>query len=353
MKKKKKMTTKKRRTIKLAVFAGEILVLIVVLAGLYMALKLSKINSNVQYDSDLQVNSLDEETTSYLSNYTTIVLFGLDNRSSGNLNRGLSDVIIICSINKETYEVRMASVYRDTYLDIGNDKGFRKCNSAYSYGGATQAINMLNTNLDLDIDGYITVDFNAVAETVDLLGGIEIEITGTEARLMTGYIEEIAEITGKQANYLTSGGTYLLDGVQATAYCRIRYTSGGDYKRTERQRLVIQKMVEKALTSNLSTIDSIIDTVFPDIQTNMTILELLQYAANGTKYSITETTGFPFDKTTMTISSKGDCVIPIDLAANVAQLHAFLYDQEDYQVTAEVQTISQQIMTDTGVVSEE
>ena len=122
-----------------------------------------------------------------MKGYQTIAMFGLDNRSNGNLSQGRSDVIMLANINNDTKEVKLVSVYRDTYLDTG-DGIFQKCNAAYAKGGPEQAISMLNVNLDLNITDYVTVDFNSIIECVDLLGGVDMEITDDEASLMTGYI---------------------------------------------------------------------------------------------------------------------------------------------------------------------
>lgn len=151
---------------------------------------------------------------------------------------------MLANINNDTKEVKLVSVYRDTYLDTG-DGIFQKCNAAYAKGGPEQAISMLNVNLDLNITDYVTVDFNSIIECVDLLGGVDMEITDDEASLMTGYIRELNELTGNKAENLTQGGTYTLNGVQACAYARIRYGGGDDYRRTERQRTVLTAMVKK------------------------------------------------------------------------------------------------------------
>lgn len=350
-KKKKKGSARKRRKLKIIVFVIEILILLLVLAALYVSIKMSKMNTGVDIwdkDGDRQVNELTEKTKEHLEKYTTIALFGLDNRSKGQLSRGNSDVIILASINEDTKEVKMVSVYRDTYLDITDGRGFNKANAAYAYGGPKQAINMLNTNLDLDIKDYVTVDFNAVAETIDLLGGVEVEITKAEAHYMEGYIEEVARISGKKANYLPGAGTYLLDGVQATAYARVRQTTGWDYKRTERQRLIIEKMVEKALHSDLATINSIIDEVFPDIETSLSQTDILMLAKDAFSYSLGENKGFPFEKQGTNIG-KYDCVVPLDLESNVAELHEFLYENQDYEVSSRVKEISEQIVQKSGL----
>ena len=187
---------KKRRQKKIILVVVEILVLLLLAVVLFAVVKLSKIQKDTSFnESDLEFNEgISSESQQIMKGYTTLALFGLDNRSNGNLSKGNSDVIMIASINNDTHEVKLASVYRDSYLDIGNST-YRKCNSAYANGGPEQAISMLNTNLDLNITDYVTVDFNAVVECVDLLGGVEMTVTDEEAVLMHGYMDEISKLT--------------------------------------------------------------------------------------------------------------------------------------------------------------
>ena len=254
---------KKKQQKKIVIVAVEVLVLLILAAVLFVVVKLSKIERDTDFNmEDVGINEgISSESQEIMAGYTTVALFGLDNRSNGNLSKGNSDVIMIASINNDTHEVKLVSVYRDSYLDTGGGT-YKKCNSAYANGGPEQAVTMLNRNLDLDITDYVTVDFNAVVECVDLLGGVTIpEVTDDEAVLMRGYMDEINKLTKNDSQYLTSGGTNVeMDGVQACAYARIRYTAGDDYRRTERQRTVIAAMVEKAQKSNLKTINSLIDT---------------------------------------------------------------------------------------------
>lgn len=322
---------------------GVFLVLIAVIAG-YVASKLNKLDIQEFSPEDIIINDLAEEVG---EGYTNFVLFGGDSRT-GQLEKGVrSDAIIIASLNNQTKEVKMVSVYRDTLLDL-TDGSLRKCNSAYSYGGPQQAINMLNMNLDLDIKKYVTVDFGAVAEVVDLLGGIEVDVTYDEMIATNKYIKETASVAGKKANYLTHDGLQTLDGVQATTYARIRKGVGDDYQRTERQRLVIQKVAEKAMKSDLATINSIIDKVFPKISTNFTLTEILMYAKDFAKYKIGESQGFPTDKAGRTLSGKGSCVVPITLYSNVQKLHEFLYGTVDYTPSSKVKSISSAIQYTVG-----
>ena len=342
---------KKKQQKKIVIVAVEVLVLLILAAVLFVVVKLSRIEKDTSFDKDaVGINEgISSESQEIMAGYTTIALFGLDNRSNGNLSKGNSDVIMIASINNDTHEVKLVSVYRDSYLDTGGGT-YRKCNSAYANGGPEQAVTMLNRNLDLDITDYVTVDFNAVVECVDLLGGVTIpEVTDDEAVLMRGYMDEINKLTKNDSPYLTSGGTNVeMDGVQACAYARIRYTAGDDYRRTERQRTVIAAMVEKAQKSNLKTINGLIDTIFSDIKTSFSNTDLIALAAQVFNYSLGETTGFPFEKNTTTLGNKGSVVVPCDLESNVIQLHVFLYDDQEYTPTDTVKNNSAQIINDTG-----
>ncbi len=340
---------KKKRKTKILILVVEILVLLILAVAAFFLLKLNRIEKDTTFEPEkIEVNEgISETSKKIMEGYTTIALFGLDNRSNGNLSKGNSDVIMIASINNDTHDVKLVSVYRDSYLDTG-DNTFRKCNYAYAKGGPEQAINMLNKNLDLDITDYVTVDFNAIAECVDLLGGVEVTVTDEEAVLMYGYMDEINKMLKKKSEYLPGAGTYNMDGVQATAFARIRATAGNDYKRTERQRTVLTAMINKAQKSDLMTMNSLIDQVFSDIKTSFSNSELIALATKIFDYKLGETTGFPFEKNTKILGSKGDVVVPCSLESNVTELHVFLYADEDYAPTDAVKKNSTQIISDTG-----
>lgn len=275
--------------------------------------------------------------------YTNIALFGVDSRDGSQGEGNRTDCIIVASLNNETKEIKMVSVYRDTLLDL-SEGTYQKCNAAYSYGGPTLAINMLNMNLDLDIQDYVTVDFGAITDIIDLIGGIDLEITSEEVEYINGYLWETAASAGKEIRYLGDGGGYMhLNGVQATTYARIRSTAGGDFTRTERQRLVIEKIVEKLQTVDVLTLNKIIDQVFPQVSTSFTLPELMNYAAAYKDYVLLENTGFPFDKTMDTLPGIGSVVIPTDLTSNVTKLHEFLFGTVGYTPSSTVNTLSANI----------
>ena len=343
---KKRASKKKKR---MMIFGIEIAVILILVLGFWVVSKLDKIQKPKVEQDQIEVNeSLQESTMETMKGYTTVALFGLDTREAGQLGSGnRSDTIIIASINNDTKEVKLVSVYRDTYLNLTNGK-YNKCNSAYSSGGPAQAISMLNTNLDLDIEYYVSVDFAALTKTVDLLGGIDIDVDDAEIEHLNNYIVETSKVTGIQTQPLTSTGLQTLDGVQATSYCRIRYTAGDDFKRTERQREVIMQLVSKAKKMDISKVNDIIDAVFPLIATNYTNDELVAMAPQLLTYDIVDTTGFPFDKANATVKGKGSCVVPVNLEENVKQLHEYLFGNADYQPSNEVTEISSKINSETG-----
>jgi len=343
------MNKKQKLRTRIIVTIVEIVVLVILAVVLYGVSKLNRIKRpENEIMNQVEVNDdIEQDVLEVTDKFRTIAVFGLDNRSNGNLDSGNSDVIIIVTIDNETQEVKMCSVYRDTYLDVGEGK-FRKCNSAFAKGGPQAAISMLNKNLDLNISDYVTVDFNAVVECIDLVGGIELTITDEEAHYMIGYVKELNELTGNKSKVPEAGGTYHLDGVQATAYARIRYTAGNDFKRAERQRTVIAKLVEKAQQSDLKTINAIIDEVFADIETSFTNGELISLAAKVFDYQITGSVGFPFKLNNIELGSKGMVVAPCTLESNVKELHKFLYNNEEYVPSSTVRANSMKIESDTG-----
>ena len=327
---------------KTALFIVEILCLLLFIGGLYVYgqidSRLNKIETPQLDESKIVTNV----TAPQMSGYTTYALFAIDKRSKNEtLDSQNSDTIIVASINNDTKEVKLASIYRDTLLNIGNDI-YTKANAAYAYGGPEQAISMLNTMLDLNITDYVTVNFSAMAEAVDALGGLDIPLSYAEIVFMNDYCIETSEETGKSytpverpdpkpENEEEALGEYHLNGVQVVSYCRIRYTSSMDMGRTERQRRVIGLMVDKAKKAGITTIFDIMDKVFPMITTSVTKTELLNMIPSLMGYSICDTTGFP-TKYKFADVKNASMVIADTLEDNVKELHKFLYGaDENYQ----------------------
>jgi LCP family protein required for cell wall assembly len=296
-------------------------------------------------------DDLDQNTLDSLEGYTNIALFGLDNRSSNNYDSGNSDVIMIASINNKTKEVKLVSVYRDTYLAVGNGK-YYKSNNAYASGGAKQAVQMLNSNLDLDIKEYVCVDWAAMVEVIDDLGGLDLEITQAEMSQINKYKKDVDLVTGKTTPDVTQYGLIHLDGTQATTYARIRKLAGDDFKRASRQRIVLQAILEKAKNADLGTLTNICNTVVDDISTSLSLSQILSLAKDVTSYKISSTTGFPFELTTKDMPVMGDTVIPADLATNVKELHEYLFEDYSYVPSQTVQTISETIVNNSGITTD-
>lgn len=331
---------KKKKKHRKLIFTLELVLILVVALGLFAFAQLSRVGRvNLK---DIVINSGIAK-----SGYRNIALFGVDSRE-GDLDSGTnSDTIMVCSINNKSGEIKLVSVYRDTYLDV-YDGNYAKANSAYAGGGPERAVNMLNKNLDLDITDFVTVDFNAVIKAVDLLGGIDIDLTDEEVKWLNAYLVETSQVTGVSYENVTSSGTQHLSGIQAMAYCRIRYTEGWDYKRTERQRLVLEKIFAAAQAQGVTGLAGLINTMIPYIKTSLSNTEMLALAANIGKYSIGDTQGFPYDKQAADVDA-GDCVVPVNLASNVSQLHSYLFGESNYTPSDTVQQISNQIINNTGI----
>lgn len=338
---------KKRRMKRAAVLIAEILILCLLGGVTYVMAKYDKFQTVAFGEGDIISNK-----GVNWKGYKTIALFGGDSRS-GDLEEGAqSDTIIIVAINSNTKEVRLASVYRDTTVRHADNK-IHKANYAYYTGGPKDAINMLNRNFDLDIQDYVTVDFRALADVVDLVGGIEVEVTDDEAKEMNKYVRETGKVAGKEVHKLKSGGTYTMDGVQAVTYARIRKNVGGDYKRTERQQIVIKKVVEKAKGMDLATINKIINKVFPQISTSFSLADMVGLAAGALDYEIKDSSGFPMEAMNGRIDGLGSVIVPVGLVENVKELHAFLYpDEKPEKVSDTVKEIAAEIEELTGITRE-
>lgn len=317
----------------LKTFGIIVLVLLIILAIIvggtfaFVHSKLSKMQQVDLNEDDLNVSAQAEQQ---LAEYRNIAIFGVDSRDDSYDKGNRSDCIIIASINNKTKEVKLISVYRDTYVQI-EGHGLDKITHAYSYGEAPLAIKTLNTNLDLNIKEFATVNFDVVKETVDYIGGISMPITS----------EEVGHISG-----ITKPGTYTLTGEQALAYSRIRYASGGDYKRTERMRDVLTAVANKVKTLNISQLNGFVDTILPKVYTNITSADIFSMMPSIASYKITDSIGWPYETKGITLDRWYG--IPVTLENNVKRLHQEAFDETDYTPSDTVKDISNQIIQKTG-----
>ena len=278
-------------------------------------------------EEDLNVSA---EVAKNLSKFRNIAIFGIDSREDTYSKGNRSDCIIIASMNNETKEVKLVSVYRDTYVQI-EGHGLDKITHAYSYGEAPLAIKTLNTNFDLNITEFVTVNFDAVKDIIDDIGGISMNITS----------EEVSHIPG-----ITKAGTYTLTGEQALAYARIRYASGGDYKRTERMRDVLTAVVNKVKTFDISQLNKFIDNVLPKVYTNITASDIFSMIPSATSIKITDSIGWPYETKGITLDRWYG--VPVTLESNVTRLHKEVFGESDYVPSETVKQISNEIIEKTG-----
>lgn len=333
--------------------AGLICLSTILFALCSVLIYITKVTGNMrrlEKDPELPVMTanpnLDDSTKEKLEGYWTVAVFGVDSRDA-NIDKGTNaDVQMICSINRATGDIRLVSVFRDTYLmnDIVNDT-YGKVNQAYFEQGAAGNAAVLGTNLDITIDDYAAFHWKAVVDAINLLGGVEMDLTKAEFYYINAFITETVSATGVASTHLDAPGMQHLDGVQAVAYMRLRLMDT-DYNRTERQRKVIEKVLEKAKNTDVSTLLQVIDTVVPQIGVSMDVNDLIEIARNIKKYKISATTGFPFEREEANMGRKGACVIPNTLESNVKELHRFFYSDEAYICSDRVREISREIIKD-------
>lgn len=362
-----KMKKKNRHIGRKVLFGVEIVVLVLLVGILFLYTQLNKKMDQLNFkeheqesDGEAVKMEINESVSGseVLSGYTNVALFGI--------NENNSDTIIIASINNDTKEIKMVSLYRDTYLRVAEDSEgngiYNKCNQAYLRNGPVGAVSMLNTNLDLDIQHYITVDFAALAKAVDCLGGLDVDLTYEEIWHTNNYCigtsEQVEgdytpiEIPPKPVDQGQIIGNYHLNGIQVTSYCRIRATASMDMGRTQRQRYILNLMAEKAKKSSLVTLNKVVDQVFPMVETNFSKSELIKLGSGLLSYKLTENTGFPLDyamgkEVTEPVTGL-DCLIPTTLATNVKYLHEYLFEDKDYIPSDTVMIRSEFVAEKTG-----
>jgi len=367
---------KRKNRRKLIIFVIEVIIILIMLAGLWFATHITKEEPKIvvldtqQLAIPQEIQQAKEDGESTMLGYMNIALFGLDATSEKQLAKNnRSDTIMIASINMDTGDIKLVSVYRDTYLNIGTDT-YTKCNTAYAKGGAEQAIKMLNMNLDMDIENFVTVGYNSLIDVIDGLGGIYLDIQENEIGYLNDYQRSIVaswkygvkldDLTTTEEDFkvvkvgvdykpIKESGLQLVDGLQAAAYCRIRYV-GNDYARTERQRTVLRAIQDQAKKAAPGTLTKIFNDVIGQVYTSLKSEDMLKLLGKIADYQIVDEGGFPqMDLlTTGNIGASGNCIVPADLESNVVWLHQFLFDDEDYQVTDTVKECDEEIKSNTA-----
>lgn len=342
---------KKKMNKGLKIFLIILLILFIIVAGLGVAgytFVNGKIGKMQKENIDTTAVGINEETKQELKGYRNIALLGIDSRADDYGLGNRSDCIIIASINQETNEVKLISVYRDTYVYVTESGKERldKITHAYSYGGAQNTLKSLNEALDLNITEFVTVNFDAVIAAVDSLGGVYIDIDSSEVNYINDYIDATSESSGVKSSHITHAGNQKLDGVQAVSYSRVRYTAGGDYKRTERMRTVVEAMLSKAKTLGIGQLNSFADTILPKIRTNISSSEIWGLVPKLASFKVTGSLGWPYETKGVTLDRWYG--VPVTLQSNVEKLHKEAFEQDDYEASDTVKEMSAAIVKKTG-----
>lgn len=306
--------------------------ILVSLAGAY-ALNLYSQFQHVKLkatDDDLGIAPEKQVDTS--TDITNIALFGVDSRS--NEFKGNSDSIMILSVDKQHNKIKLISILRDSLVKV-DGHGYTKITEAYGYGGAPLAIKTINQNYNMDIRDYVTINFNGMAEIIDAVGGVTVNVTKEEIPTINGTSQQMAEALGEPIPpKITQPGTQTLNGLQAVAYSRIRKVdnpdgSWGDFGRTSRQRTVMDQLFQKALTMSVSQYPAFIESLLPYVETSMNIGEIMDLAMILTRDGITlEQTGVPSTEYTINagLSYNGKSTVYYNLEYASSLIHAFIYD---------------------------
>lgn len=367
-KKSRKYKKMRRRKI---IFGIEITVLLILSGVLFVYAwinrSMDKMNQDTLDSSQIQINSEVKANTdlSQMSGTQVIALVGVDARGveGSELAESMnSDTIILCCIDHDKQEIRMVSIMRDTWMNMAKYTDeyyeFDKANSAYNRGGPESMLSMLNTNLDFALTDYVTVNFKALADAIDVLGGLDIEMTNAECVHANNYNREVSEAQGVEYEAIPYdedlGDDYSevrhVSGALATSYARIRYGGGDDAKRTSRQRIVINLMVQK-LKQNPTKIPEILDKVMGNVSTSLTKNEILELGMHAVTYTMGTSYAYPFQLCygENVVNALGeDVVIPVTLEFNVRELHEYLYPGLSYEPSAAVTEYSDYIARKSG-----
>ncbi len=320
-----------------------ILLVILIAAGVvfgYMYSKLNKIDKMNLDDRELSCVDID--------GYINVLLLGVDARDMSDLKDCRTDAIMIASIKEETGEVHLTSIYRDTYLKMGGKNFYDKITHAFVNGGPKTTVKAINQALDLNIDKFVVFNFKAVADVVDGVGGINLDIEDYEIQQLNKYTIETADNIGKKKyNLVEEAGKQKIEGVQAVSYGRIRYGVGDDFKRTERMRIVLEKSLNKVKKMKFTKLDKLIDKIMPQVKTNLSNMDIITLAWKVKDFKIVGSASFPYEVSTGYLDGTS-YVFPSDLVADVKRLHKEVFGRKHYEPSDKVYSIAGEISSALG-----
>ena len=271
-------------------------------------------------------DAVQEKLSKYDDSITNIALFGID---AGEDGIGRSDSIMIATIDSHNKKLKLTSIMRDSYVNI-EGYGLDKINHAYAFGKSELAIKTLNENFDLNIKDFVAVNFSSLPKIIDKIGGIDLDIDSEELEYINGYIRNINTINNTYSPTIASTGIQHVDGTQAMAYCRIRYTSGGDYKRTERHREVLSKIFAKISSLSPTSYPSLLSDLLHMVSTSLEASEILSLGNEVLKIGNTtlEQERFPLDGYCEGEMIGGVYYLTFDKETTVNQLHDYIFEEK-------------------------
>lgn len=311
-----------------------ILIILVLLAAGVAGIIVAKLNSVVSGLDKVEISDkkedlgihkeVEEKVKEY--NVTNFAFFGIDTRDVDGV-KGRSDAIMVVSIDKDHDKIKLTSIMRDTYVDI-KGHGKDKINHAYAYGGPQLAVSTINKNFNLDIENFASVNFYNLQKIIDALGGVSIDISSDEKKYINNYIKCLAQDSKSKAKYIKKTGTQTLNGQQAVAYTRIRYTAGGDFKRTERQREVLSGLLNKIATMSKAKFISVVPELAKYVTTNMDLTDIISVGVDALQSDISniDTERFPVDSNSENTKIKGVYYLKTDLQKTTEQMFKYIYE---------------------------
>lgn len=316
------MRKEKSKTKKSLMIMLGILLVIILPSASYMTYLSNKVD-RIEIDRS-EVTNTGKEIAKEDSDVITIALFGTD--YSGE-TYGAADATMILSINKITNEIKLMSLMRDIYLDLPTG-GKSNLNYTMSTGGPTLILKTINYNFNLNVDKFVQVDLTNLPKVIDTLGGVSLTITEDELNYINGYIDNIDSENGTVTPHVTTTGEQILNGTQASAYCRIRYTSGRDFRRTERQRDVLDSLFKEVKSINVSQVPSLVSDLLPLVSTNLTNSEILSISTKVLNMGVNniQQSRFPLDEDqTMILEDMYHMII--EQPKTTDEIHKFIYSK--------------------------
>lgn len=313
---------KRKGSVRNKILLGALALILAVIgvAGGYVFAMFNKMDKVDIDKSSLGANSSLTDKYAHIKN---IALFGVDDADGSG---GRSDALMVATIDTKNNKIKVTSLMRDTYVEIPGHED-HKLNSAYAFGQEELAIKTINKNFDLNIEDFVTVDFRSLPKIIEKIGGVDIEVDSSELKYINDYIYDLNDKTGTKSPMVSSTGIQNLNGVQAMAYCRIRYTTGDDFKRTERQREVLDSMLEKMLSVSVTKYPGILSETLPMVKTNISAGDILEMATNVASIGNNLQQGrFPMDGDYTAETIKGMSCLTFDEEVTKEKLHNWIFE---------------------------